>query len=206
MIAVKAVKHTVSIFLLSLSLLAGFLSCNSKQGGEMMHASKSFPLPQRLINKIQVYTVKNQVVENELNPTSRVTFNEESGVKVFSPVNGQVAQVKAEIGQYVKKGQVLAIIQYKNIEKSTQPVVSQRAIDARTTYRQDMQDDNKNMKKSSPVYTRQQTTELAIKAPIDGFLVEKMVSPVLKSTQTIQKTCLPSLLYIRFGYWLMYIR
>jgi cobalt-zinc-cadmium efflux system membrane fusion protein len=54
--------------------------------------------------------VSNSRVLNTLTLTGKVDFNEDNVIKIFPVISGQVSDIKVMAGDYVKKGQVLAII------------------------------------------------------------------------------------------------
>ena len=67
-------------------------------------------MPDSLLKTIEIDTVSNSRVLNTLTLTGKVDFNEDNVIKIFPTISGQVSDIKVMTGDYVKKGQVLAVI------------------------------------------------------------------------------------------------
>ena len=67
-------------------------------------------LTDSLLRIVSVDTVHVQEVIDELTLNGRVTFNENQVAHVYPMFGGTVTELKAEIGDYVRKGDVLAVI------------------------------------------------------------------------------------------------
>lgn len=65
--------------------------------------------------KIEVQTVDEQVVDDTIVTSGRIAFDDLRVGHVFSPVTGRVARIVAELGQHVRKGEPLAIIESPDI-------------------------------------------------------------------------------------------
>ena len=63
-----------------------------------------------MLRIVSVDTVHVQEVIDELTLNGRVTFNENQVAHVYPMFGGTVTELKAEIGDYVRKGDVLAVI------------------------------------------------------------------------------------------------
>lgn len=59
---------------------------------------------------VSVDTVRYRPVADELTLTGRVAFNPEKVAQVYPIFGGTVVEVRAEIGDYVRRGDVLAVI------------------------------------------------------------------------------------------------
>ena len=55
-------------------------------------------------------TVKLQLVKNIISLSGKIEANEDKWVKVFPVVGGMVEEMKVQLGDYVTKGQTLAIV------------------------------------------------------------------------------------------------
>jgi cobalt-zinc-cadmium efflux system membrane fusion protein len=107
-------KYIIPIILLAISFLAG--SCKSSQEEELNTSeAKSFCLTDTLKAQLETTPVAKQTVESEMVMTGKVTFNEDNVVRVFPLAGGFVKELHAELGDYVKKGQTLAIIRSPEI-------------------------------------------------------------------------------------------
>ena len=63
-----------------------------------------------MLRIVSVDTVHVQEVIDELTLNGRVTFNENQVAHVYPMFGGTVTELKAEIGDFVRKGDVLAVI------------------------------------------------------------------------------------------------
>lgn len=79
-----------------------------------------------LLQSATIDTAKRETVNNELNLTGKITFNQDKMVKVFPLVGGHVEEVKAELGDYVRKGQTLAVIRSGDLADLQQQAVAAR--------------------------------------------------------------------------------
>jgi cobalt-zinc-cadmium efflux system membrane fusion protein len=66
-------------------------------------------------DKIEVSTVAERDVDNAVTTSGRVTFEDLKVAHVVSPVSGRVVELKAALGQRVKKGDTLATIRSPDI-------------------------------------------------------------------------------------------
>ena len=71
-------------------------------------------------------TARLETTRNELNLTGKITFNQDQVVKVFPLVGGHIESLKADLGDYVKKGQTLAVIRSGDLADLEQQGVSAR--------------------------------------------------------------------------------
>jgi membrane fusion protein, heavy metal efflux system len=74
-----------------------------------------FVLTETLSKDKELVEATERIVENEIALTGKVTFNENTVARVFPLAGGFVEQLSAEIGDYVRKGQNLALIRSPEI-------------------------------------------------------------------------------------------
>ncbi|GAB3808925.1 efflux RND transporter periplasmic adaptor subunit [Spirosoma humi] len=146
-------------------------------------------------------TAKLENVRNELNLTGKITFNQDQVVKVFPLVGGHIETLKADLGDYVRKGQIMAVIRSGDLADLEQQAVSARGQLAVAQKNQQVTEDMTKAGLSSQrelVASQEQLQaakgELArvgerrrivggtgsvylVKAPMSGFVVEKTASP-----------------------------
>jgi cobalt-zinc-cadmium efflux system membrane fusion protein len=94
-----------SCFFIAGTLLTG---CKSKPATDP--ESAKFVISDNLQHAIVIDTVKNRQVVSQLNVTGKITFDEDNIAKIFPFAGGIVQNLKVELGDQVKKGQVLAVI------------------------------------------------------------------------------------------------
>jgi cobalt-zinc-cadmium efflux system membrane fusion protein len=78
-------------------------------------APQPFVLTKTLSEDKELVEATERIVENEMALTGKVTFNENTVARVFPLAGGFVDQLSAEIGDYVRKGQSLALIRSPEI-------------------------------------------------------------------------------------------
>ena len=94
-------------FLISLGVLAGACSRSAQVAGT---EEPGMFLTDSLKRVVSVDTVRYRPVADELTLTGRVAFNPEKVAQVYPIFGGTVVEVRAEIGDYVRRGDVLAVI------------------------------------------------------------------------------------------------
>jgi cobalt-zinc-cadmium efflux system membrane fusion protein len=97
-------------FLLLLSLSVITLSSCEKKELPNDQQDNSFCIPDSMLKNILIDTVKLKPVESELMLPGKITYNEDQVIKVHSVVSGHVSELKVSLGDYVQKGQTLAVI------------------------------------------------------------------------------------------------
>ena len=184
-------------FILSAFLCMVLWNCSSKK-----------PQPVETKDEDSAYrvdTVQLRNYEQELQFTGQVTFDEKQVDKVFPIASGTVLEVNADLGSFVKKGQVLATLQSSDISnyqkdfsnaKSNYDLAKRNADNTQQLY------DSKFSSESDLIATKKQL-EIAgaevdrssqvmkiygqtksgnlpiftIKAPQSGYIVERKVNP-----------------------------
>jgi len=74
-----------------------------------------FKLTETLAKEKELAEVTVQTVESELSLTGKISFNEDKVARVFPLAGGFVRDLYVELGDYVKKGQVMAVIRSPEI-------------------------------------------------------------------------------------------
>ncbi len=163
--------------------------------------SSKFCIPDSIISKITFDTVSLQPVVNEFSLIGKITYDQDKMVKLYPMVSGNVEDVKVALGDYVEKGQVLAIIKSTEITGAENDivtaqsnlVVSEKNMEAAEDMYKDgigskkeyiaAQEENEkarselNKAKTILSIYGGKESDYIIKAPISGFIVEKFVNP-----------------------------
>ena len=84
-------------------------SCSTKDNNETS-VSPEMCLTDSLMQVVSIDIVHTRILIDELTLNGRVTFNQEQVVQVFPMFGGRVIAVNAEVGDYVHKGEVLAVV------------------------------------------------------------------------------------------------
>ena len=111
-------KTQIFTILLSLTLLAG---CKPKD--ETPPAEK-FRLTETIAREKELATAIEEQVDAELLLTGKITFDEDKVAKVFPLAGGFVRDLNVELGDYVRKGQTMAVIRSPEIAGFTREGVA----------------------------------------------------------------------------------
>ena len=156
--------------------------------------------------KIEVQPVAEQDVDDTILTSGRVTLDDQRSGHVFSPVTGRVVKIAAQLGQTVKKGDALAVIESPDIGNAVSDVHKAEAdvIAAEHDYKRkkglfeqkaasaaDMEtaEDNWRRAKAEIERTRQKayllragtfdtvTQTYTLTSPIDGEVLARSITP-----------------------------
>lgn len=177
-------------------------SCGKKEQKE--ETKKQFCISDTMAKMITIDTVKQDYIEEELQLSGEVSFDENAVVKVFPNSSGQIRQVSVSLGDYVTKGQILAVIKSADIAGNYNDLTSadadlaiaKKQMDNEASLYKNGIASEKEFEESKQNYykavaTKSKITSLIsingggstvaggtyyIKAPISGFIVEKKVN------------------------------
>ena len=192
-------KQSILIALFGMVL---FTACEHKE--QPVEANKKFVLSDTMRNMIQIDTVQNCNITDELSLSGVVGFNDNNVVKVFPPISGKVMEAKVSLGDKVSKGQVLAIIHsadvagnYSDLSSTNADVsIAKRQMDnAESLYKNGISSEKEyneakqNYEKALAARNKVQSViningggktseggQYKVTAPIDGYIVEKKVN------------------------------
>ncbi len=102
-----------------------FSACEHKM--PVIAASGKFVLPDTMKNMIQMDTVRNCNITDELTLSGVISFNDNNVIKIFPQVSGKVIECKVTLGDRVTKGQVLAVIHSADVAGSYNDLSSANA-------------------------------------------------------------------------------
>jgi cobalt-zinc-cadmium efflux system membrane fusion protein len=178
---------------------ASLYSCSEKKAAA--EDKPGFILPDSLLKTIEIDTVSSSRLLNSLTLTGKVDFNGDQVIKIYPAISGQVSDIKVMLGDYVKKGQPLAVIKstemagFSNdytLAKSNLALAKKSLDAANDMYKSGLasQRDQLAAQESynqalSSLQKAQRVLNLnggslngdyTVKAPIDGFIVEKQVN------------------------------
>jgi len=176
-------------------------SCQTQTPKVEKEATTSFCLNDSLATNIKLDTALTRPVQNELTLSGKVDFDEKGVFKIFPLVGGNVLDVKVELGDFVEKGQVLAIIKSGEIADYEKQLIDARAnlqltrknldvaqdmfkagltserdlIAAQKDY-QNAQADIQKIQEIFKIYNVSSNSEYVVKAPAAGFIAEKHIN------------------------------
>ncbi len=188
-----------TLFLLPAAIIC-FTGC-SHSAEKQENKVKPLTMTDSLKRVVALDTVSMRNVTNEMMLNGRVTFNQEKVAKVYSIFGGNVVEVHAEIGDYVKKGQVLAVIRSGEIadyqkqldDANHHSLVAKRNLQTAQDMshsgmasdrdllqaKQEMANANAEQRRVKEVYNIYHisgNSVYRIKAPVSGFVVDKKVN------------------------------
>jgi cobalt-zinc-cadmium efflux system membrane fusion protein len=194
----------ISKIIMLFAIIAIISSCKSNKSIELEN-KESFVLSDTLEKLIKVDEASLEKVSAELILTGKVSVNEEKMSKIYPFAGGIVESLKAELGDYVKKGQVLAVVRssevadYENqlnaaksnlsIAKKNMEVAdelfksglnSEKDVNLAKNEFQKAEGDVSRIKNIMNIYSVGVGSTYQIKAPISGFITEKNVSPSMQ--------------------------
>ena len=186
-----------NIFLL-LGCLTAIISCGPKPTHE---EAKAFMLSDTMMRRIRIDSVETKPVRSELTLVGKVVADENRVIKVFPLVGGNVEGVDVELGDYVHKGQTLASIRSGEVadlerqaiqaqsdllvaEKNLR--VAQDLFETKLTSQREVVGAQKEVEKAQAeanrvkevfkIYGLGKSSMYTVKAPIDGYVIEKNVN------------------------------
>jgi len=190
-------KHTlfIGIAIVSLSLA----SC--KKETENPETNTSFVLSNDMLKTTTTAEAKSQPLKNELSFYGKITADNNKMIDVFPLVGGNVMKVNVELGDYVKKGQVLATIKSTDVadfEKQSIDAksdllvaknnlkVAQELFDGKLNSESDVLQAKSEVNKAQSQLSKVQETYkiynikagsiYEVTAPISGFIIQKSIN------------------------------
>lgn len=103
-------------------LLIVVTACNKKDDVAVVPAP--FQLSETVSKDTELVEVTEQLVQTGLTLTGKITFNEDNVARVFPLAGGFVRDLYVELGDYIKKGQTMAIIRSPEIAGFTREGVA----------------------------------------------------------------------------------
>ena len=101
-------KSSINVAILIFSLAFIFQGCGENSP---RHEEKTkYVIPDSLLHNLVIETVKRFPLVNVIKLTGMVDFNQDKQVNIFSLVSGNVQDVKVQLGDYVTRGEVLAVV------------------------------------------------------------------------------------------------
>jgi len=162
---------------------------------------QKFVLPDSLAKTIEIDSVANSKVVNSITLTGKIAFNDDNVVKLFPLVSGNIQDIKVMLGDYVTKGQTLAVIRssemagYSNdlITAETNVSVAKKNLEAtKDMYKSGLASARDSLSAEASYEQAQAGLQKAqrvlslnggskegiyqVKTPINGFVVEKLAT------------------------------
>jgi cobalt-zinc-cadmium efflux system membrane fusion protein len=92
--------------------------------GAPSEQKQKYVLPDSLARTIVIDSVSNARVVNSITLTGKIASNDDNVVKIYPLVSGTVRDIKAMLGDYVQKGQTLAVIRSSEMAGYSNDIVT----------------------------------------------------------------------------------
>ncbi|MGA9211232.1 efflux RND transporter periplasmic adaptor subunit [Kaistella sp.] len=183
-------------------LLALFALINCKKEEKKdIETVKSFVISNEMMKSTTLVEVQNEYIKDEMAFFGKIAADKNQYIDIFPLVGGNVLSVNAELGDYVKKGQVLATIRSTEVagyqkdlsDAKTDLVVAQKnlrvaqdmyngklstereVLEAKSQV-QKAQDELRRSQSVNQVYNMNHGNIYSVVSPISGFIVQKNIN------------------------------
>ena len=179
--------------------LTTIFSCKEKIADPPV--DNKFCLSDTMQKKLQIDTVKLETVRKSIALSGKIEANEDQWVKVYPVVGGMVEEMKVQLGDYVTKGQTLAVVHSSEIadfqsqlsyaqstvkiaEKSLNSaremlsggLATDKDVVAAETDLEKAKADLKRIQQTNAIYGSKGNAIQTITAPMSGYIIEKNVT------------------------------
>jgi len=191
--------NKISVF--ALVVVIGLVNQSCHKNAEATADNSNYVLPDSLAKTLVFDKVDNCKLTNTISLSGKVAFNDDNVAKIYPMVSGVIQDIKVMLGDYVQKGQVLAVIKSsemagisndlvnaesnlrvakKNLE-ATQDMFksglsSQKDVLAAQAAFDQAQSELNRVKRVLNINGGNTQGEYIVRSPISGFVVEKLVT------------------------------
>jgi len=193
-------KYFTTHFSILALLTIVLVGCNHVDEKEASNKQK-YIIPDTIAAKLSIDTVKLAPLTSAITLTGKVTFNDDHVVPVYAMVSGNIQDVHVMLGDYVNAGQTLAVIKstemagYSNdlLNAETNLQLAKKSLDATDDMFKSGLASQKDLLGAQVGYEQAKaalnrinkvlkinggnnTGDYIIKAPISGFIVQKLIT------------------------------
>ncbi len=187
------------IILLFIALMPVLSSCHKTVAEEP--EKETFVLSDEMLHRIKIDTAQDKPVTSQLRLSGKVTADEGKVVKVYPLLSGYAEEVKVQLGDYVQKGQVLAVVHSGEIadyekqlsDARSDMVVAEKKLkvqqdlySSKLATERDVVDAKGEVQKASAeinrvndlfnIYKKGKGSTYIIASPISGYVIEKNIN------------------------------
>ena len=180
-------------------LFGSLLGACSGKGEQPKVEPTTLCLTDSLLRIVSVDTVHVCEVVDELTLNGRVTFNQDQVANVYPMFGGTVTELRAEIGDFVHKGEVLAVIRSGEVadyekqlkEAEQQLLLARRNMDATQDMNWQLRKRKKDeSKKYSPFITSPEMLFISSNLPYQALLWKSRLAGICSCAPTRGMRCL----------------
>ncbi len=194
-------KITIIKACFAFALTALSIGCGSRSQMPDEDTKKTFSISDTMMKRIVIDTAQIQQVQGELTLNGKIIADENKLVNVFPFVGGTVSEVRYELGDYVRKGEVLAVIKSGEVAEYERQLIDAQSdlllakknlgvqrdlFSSRLTSERDVATAEKEVEKDEAelkriqevyrIYSINNSAQYVVKAPINGFIIEKNIN------------------------------
>lgn len=179
----------------------GLVGCASKPDENALTDKKTFVLSDTMMAKTETSEATERQVMGNLRLNGKVEANEDNLVEIYPLVGGNVSEVNVELGEFVAKGKIMAVIRSGEVadyereltdaesdvavaEKNVR--ITQDLYDSKLAGDKDVLATKKELDRAKAELKRTQeifriygitnNAEYVVRAPISGFVIEKNIT------------------------------
>jgi cobalt-zinc-cadmium efflux system membrane fusion protein len=192
-------KYILFNWFIPLFIMLNFFSC--KKESEIPEVKQTFVLSDKMAETTKTSDAVNKPLKNELQFYGKITADNNKMIEIFPVVGGNVTNVYVELGDYVKKGQLLATIRStevagfeKELEDAKNDVVvsknnlkvARELYEGKLSSERDVIEAQSQLDKAQSQLHRVQETyriynikgnaTFEVRAPISGFIIQKNIN------------------------------
>ncbi|WP_305952147.1 efflux RND transporter periplasmic adaptor subunit [Emticicia oligotrophica] len=185
--------------LLLIIITGSLLACNKPE--KKQETQTTFVLSPKMLQTTKTEVVSMQNLRNELNFYGKITADNNKMIEVYPVVGGNVTKVFVELGDYVKKGQLLATIRSTEVasyEKELDDArndllvaknnlkVAQELFEGKLTAEREVIEAKSQLEKAKSqlhrieetyhIYNIKQGAVYEVRSPLSGFVIQKNIN------------------------------
>ncbi len=193
--SIRIIGITVIVAIALMSL------CSCSHPDVKVADEQAFVLSDTMMKRIELYTAITEPIQLQLKLAGKIVADENKLVEIYPLVGGSVAEVNVELGDYIKKGKVLAVIksgevadfERELIDAQSDLLVAQKKLkvaedlyDSKLAAEKDVMTARNEVNKTQAelgrlkeifsIYGIDKKAEYQVKSPISGFVIEKKVT------------------------------
>lgn len=182
-----------------INLVVWFSACKTEKTTE--EVKETFVLSDKMLSTTKTEAASMQPLQNELNFYGKITADNNKMIEIFPVVGGNVTKVYVELGDYVKKGQLLATIQStevagfaKELDDAKNDVllaknsvkVAQELFDGKLSAERDVIEAKSQFEKAQSqlhrieetykIYNIKRGATFEVRSPLSGFVIQKNIN------------------------------
>lgn len=188
-------------YIIPVLMVLSLAACSKKEEEKTNQAKKEFELSNTMLNSISLAKVEKKNIEDEYSFYGKISADKNSYIDVYPLVGGNVMSVNVELGDYVKKGQVLATIRSTELAEIQKDVsdaktdlvvaknnlrVAKELYEGKLNTERDVLEAKSQLQKAedqlqratavSTVYNVKTGNIYSVVAPISGYIVQKSIN------------------------------